>query len=292
MRGRLSGEVRRLLSGARLISTAPANVGVGERRSRSVGAGIEFAEYRDYEPGDDLRHLDRHVYARHGRAVVKQYHVEQRLRVSVLLDGSGSMAADPTLWSRAVQLAAVFGEVALNGSDQVRFGVTKHDRVEWGGTVSRDRQLWRELDRLGDVRPGGAQVPMNQLAARSLEALAAPGVLVVISDWLVEGFAEALRAWRVREQEVVAVQVLGAAESGTEVGPTGWVRLIDAESGAVIDRRADRHTWRAYRSAVSEWSEAVRSAVWSVEGRWLSVAAGGALNENVVRDLRAQGVIT
>lgn len=292
MRGRLSGDVRRLLGGARLISTAPASVGVGERRSRSVGAGIEFAEYRDYEPGDDLRHLDRHVYARHGRPVVRQYHVEQRLRVSVLMDASGSMAADPTLWNRAVELAAVFGEVALNGSDQVRFGVAKHGRVEWGGAVSRDRQLWRELDRLGGVRPDGAQGPMDQVAARSLEALAAPGVLVVISDWLVEGFTEALRAWRVREQEVVAVQVLGAAETGPEIGPTGWVRLVDAESGALLDRRADRHTWQAYRSAVSEWSEAVRSAVWSVEGRWLSVTAGGALNERVVRDLRAQGVIT
>lgn len=292
MNARLSSELRRLLGGARFIASAPASGGIGERRSKAVGAGFEFAQYRDYEPGDDLRHLDRHVFARHGRTVIKQYHVEQRLRVNVVLDASGSMGADPETWKRAVELAAVLGEVTLNGSDQVRFGVARGTSVEWGATVNRDRQLWQELARLEEVRPRGHQGSMAEVATRSLEALAAPGVLVVISDWLVEGYEQALKIWRVRGQEVVALQVLGPTELGVGAGHTGWIRLIDAETGAAVDRRADRRTWEAYRGAVADWSRSVRSAVWSVEGRWLSVPAYPPIGEKVVRDLRTQGIIT
>lgn len=289
----LSTEVRRLLAGSKLATLrAPANAAIGERRSKAIGPGIEFAQYRDYEPGDDLRHLDRHVYARHGRFVVRQFHVEQRLRVAVLLDGSGSMAADPAAWARAVALAAIFGEVTLNGGDQVRFGVAQRGRVTWGGIASRAPQLQRELDRLADIVPEGANGSWADVAGRSLEALGRPGLLVVISDWLVEGFAEALRTWRVREQEIIAVQVLGAAESGRVPAETGWVRLVDVETGEAVERRVDAHAWSLYRSEIEAWSEAVRAAVWAAEGRWFRSGADRPIDEATVRALRQQGLIT
>lgn len=288
----LPSEVKRALGHSKLIALqAPANAAIGERRSRAVGAGMEFAHYKDYEPGDDLRHLDRHVYARHGRTVVKQFHLEQRLRVAVLLDASASMAVDPTSWNRAVDVAAVFGEAALNGGDQVRFGVARHGQVAWGEVASRDGQLRQEMSRLERVVPDGRLDSMTELASRSLEALAEPGMLVVISDWLVDGFAEALRVWRVRSQEVVAVQVLGETEVSGQ-GATGSLRLLDAETGEVVERLADDKTWRAYRAAVAEWSDQVRSAVWAVEGRWVSTATNEALGSGFVTDLRRQGLIT
>jgi uncharacterized protein (DUF58 family) len=277
---------------------------VGDRRSRSVGAGIEFAQYRDYEPGDDLRHLDRHVYARFGRTVIRQFHLEQRLRVSVILDCSGSMGVDGEAWEKAVAMAAVFGTVALNGSDQVRFGVMSGSRVDWSGVATRDNQLARELSLISAVSPKGGNGSMAVSAARSLEALAHPGMLVVISDWLVDDYQQALKAWHVRGQEIVAVQVLGAAEAGDSSAATGagnggakpttdgWLRLIDAETGETLERLADASTWRAYRAAVAAFSEQVRSAVWSVEGRWLSLTARGAVDEATVRSMRGLGLVT
>jgi uncharacterized protein (DUF58 family) len=289
----LSTEVRRLLGGSKLIAVrAPANAAIGERRSKSIGPGIEFAQYREYEPGDDLRFVDRHVYARLGRTVIRQFTVEQRLRVAVLVDASGSMALDSATWRRALELAAAFGEVTLNGSDQVRYGVAREGRVAWGSVVSRGPQLQRELARISAVAPEGSGGSLAEVAARSLEPLSHAGVLIVISDWLVDGFAEALRAWRVRGQEVVAVQVLGATEVGPESGPTGWVRLVDAETGEAIDRRLDAHAWSLYRGEVEAWSEAVRAAVWSVEGRWVRSVATEPFDEAAVRALRRQGLIT
>ena len=246
----------------------------------------------DYVPGDDLRYVDRHVYARLGRTVVRQFNVEQRLRVAILVDASGSMALDPATWRRAQELAAAFGEVTLNGADQVRFGIAQDGHVAWGSVVTRGPHLHRELARIAAVDPQGSGGTLADVAARSLEPLGRAGVLIVISDWLVDGFAEALRTWRVRGQEVVAVQVLGAAEVGPESGPSGWVRLLDAETGAVLDRRLDARAWSLYRGEVESWSEAVRAAVWSVEGRWVRSVATEPFDEAAVRSLRRQGLIT
>lgn len=289
----LATEVRRLLGGSKLIALrAPANAAIGERRSKKVGAGIEFAQYRDYEPGDDLRYVDRHVYARHGRVVVRQFHMEQRLRVSVLVDASGSMALDPASWRRALEVAAVFGEVALNGGDQVRYGSVRGGRVVWGAVASRGPALQRELTRLSEVAPVGSGGSWADVAARSLEPLGEPGVLVVIGDWLVEGFAEALKTWRARGQELVAVQVLGAAEAGGAPPATGWVRLVDAETGEEVERRLDAAAWTAYRREVDAWSEEVRAAVWAAEGRWFRLDAAAPLDRAAVQALRRQGLIT
>jgi uncharacterized protein (DUF58 family) len=292
MTATLPATLRRLLGGSKLIAgRAPANAAIGERRSKKIGAGIEFAQYRDYEPGDDLRYVDRHVYARLGRLVVRQFHLEQRLRVSVLLDASTSMALDPEAWRRAVELAAVIGEVTLNGSDQVRFGVAHGTRVVWGGVVSRSPQLQRELARIAAITPGGAVASFADVATASLEPLAEPGLLVVIGDWLVEGYVDALRTWRVRGQEIVAMQVLGGAEVGGRT-ETGWVRLQDAESGEVQERRLDARAWMLYRSEVEAWSEEVRAAVWAVDGRWFRMSASVPLDEAAVRTMRRQGLIT
>ena len=211
--------------------------------------------------------------------------------MAVLLAASGSMAVDPGSWSRAVDVAAVFGEATLNGSDQVRFGVARGRRVEWGGVVSRDGQLAREVARLAAVEPDGRLADMAELATSSLEGLTQPGLLIVISDWLVEGFALALRNWRVRAQEIVAVQVLGEAETRGR-GETGSLRLVDAESGEVVERQADAHTWEAYRAAVEDWGAQVRAAVWAVEGRWVSTSAATSLDQGFVTDLRRQGLLT
>jgi hypothetical protein len=191
-----------------------------------------------------------------------------------------------------VELAAAIGTAAINGSDQVRFALAAGPRIVWGTVVTREGQLRRAVDQLEAATPAGGIGSFTEVASRSLERLAQPGLLVVIGDWLVEGFEQALKTWHVRGQEIVAMQVLGGAEAGTTAGPTGWLRLVDAESGEVSERRADASTWRSYRAAVAQWSEQVRAAVWAVEGRWLSVAATGSFDEGTVRAMRGLGLIT
>src|SRR5260370_37632622 len=70
---------------------AHATIGIGERRSRAKGSGMEFIDHREYQPGDDVRHLDPHLYARTGGYFVRQYAVNRQRPIAILGDGRASM---------------------------------------------------------------------------------------------------------------------------------------------------------------------------------------------------------
>jgi uncharacterized protein (DUF58 family) len=89
----LSPQLLQKLGRSRLLVRAEGTAtGAGERRSRGKGLGLEFEDHRPYEPGDDVRHIDRHVYARLGQHYLKQYAAYGQLPVTLILDGSASMA--------------------------------------------------------------------------------------------------------------------------------------------------------------------------------------------------------
>ena len=90
----------------------------GERRSLNRGTGVEFADYRVYEIGDDLRYVDWNVYARLDRLFIKLFRAEEDLPINILLDNSKSMGfGQPTKLACAKQVAAALGYVGLAGLD-------------------------------------------------------------------------------------------------------------------------------------------------------------------------------
>src|SRR6187431_1425770 len=104
-----------LLAARRAKSTAR-----GERRSRARGQSVEFADYRNYVPGDDLRYLDWNLFGRFERLFLKLYEEERELPVRIFLDCSESMAfGEPRKFDFARQVAAAIGYVALCGFDRV-----------------------------------------------------------------------------------------------------------------------------------------------------------------------------
>ena len=110
-----------LLSHLRFVTRKRKRGGTwGERRSTRRGVGLEFADYRDYTPGDDPRRVDWNLYARLDRPYVRLYEEEEDLSVVVLLDGSASMAwgeGDAARWPAVQRLAAALGAVALLDGD-------------------------------------------------------------------------------------------------------------------------------------------------------------------------------
>lgn len=92
----------------------------GERRSPNRGVGMEFADYRVYEPGDDLRHVDWNIYARLGRLFIKLFHADEGLPLALLVDNSQSMEfGSPTKLVCAKQITAALGYIALGHADSV-----------------------------------------------------------------------------------------------------------------------------------------------------------------------------
>ena len=94
-----------------------------QRRSKKIGSGIEFADHRDYTPGDDPRYLDWKLYGRTERLLLRQYEEEEDLSVYFLLDRSSSMGMAPegqlTLFERALQVSAALSYISLSNLDRV-----------------------------------------------------------------------------------------------------------------------------------------------------------------------------
>lgn len=228
-------DVRARLSGLRLRMRRPAAApGHGTHASRHRGAGLEFAQYRAYEPGDEPRRVDWKLYARSDRFFVREAERESPLSAWLLLDASASMAQQDDGrpgWSRldaARAIAECTIELALRQGD--RFGVAAigGNGLELVPAGSGPRHRDRCLLMLQRQRAQGTLPASGRLHAL-WEAVPADTLVLLASDFFDEAavlLAERLAATR---REVLAVQVLAAAERDFPF--SGSQRFRDPETG-------------------------------------------------------------
>jgi len=167
----------------------------GDRRSTKRGSSVEFADYRNYTPGDDLRRLDWNIYARLDRPFVKLFEEEEDLSVTILLDGSRSMDWPPSELGRgaeseqhkfnyALRLTAGLGAVALDAGDQLSVVFLQDGRVAADFGPSRGQaSLARLFGFLEELRPAG-QTDLNAALRQALVKPRRPGLVILISDLL------------------------------------------------------------------------------------------------------------
>jgi len=228
-------EVRSRLKDLRLTSRrAVGGQGIGLHRSRSRGAGLEFAQYRAYEPGDEPRQIDWKLYARSDRFFVREAERESPLAVWILIDASASMTqadVDRPEGSRldaARALAACLAELALRQGD--RFGlVALHEaglRVVAPATGVRQRD--RLLLELHGLSAGGG-FPGPQALAPLWERIGAGDLVILLGDCFDDAsvaLAERLAAAR---REVLVIPLLTVEERDFTF--TGGHRFRDPETG-------------------------------------------------------------
>jgi uncharacterized protein (DUF58 family) len=220
-----------------------AGVLPGERRGKRTGRSVEFADYRNYTPGDDLRHIDWKVFARLDKLYLKLFLEEEDLSLHVALDESLSMdAGDPSKLTWAQQLAMSLAYLGLHGRNRVGLSRFGRDSVEvlpeCRGMTSIDRAASFILDAQRDVAGNRIQPaqPLHESFTNIARLPRGGGVLILISDLLQPGEIEkGLRALTARPSfDVALVQVLSPGEldpSRERTLRAGDLRLTDAESG-------------------------------------------------------------
>ncbi len=229
----------------------------GERRSTRRGTSIEFADYRNYVRGDDLRRLDWNIYARLQRPFIKLLEDEEDLAVHLVLDASASMDwprggehdLHKFLYSRRVLAGLAY--IALGGGDRVTVSVLRGDGIQrWGPLRGRGHTLglltWLEKV----YTRGGVNLneTLSELALRTARA----GVCIVISDMMSpQGYEDGLRALQGRGHEVTVVQVLSPDEVNPEI--IGDLKLVDVESGIPQDVTIDAPMMDLYRQRLQAW---------------------------------------
>ena len=211
-------QVRSRLKDLRLTSRRAAGLqGIGLHHSRSRGAGLEFAQYRAYEPGDELRQIDWKLYGRSDRFFVREAERESPLALWLLVDASASMAQEDAArpgWSRlaaAKGLAACMAELALRQGDRFGMITLRDDGVRLSAPATGVRQRDRLLLELHGLSARGGWPSATQL--RPLWERIGPGDLVVLlSDTFDEGAADVLTRLSAARREVLTVRILTAEE--------------------------------------------------------------------------------
>lgn len=207
----------------------------GERRSKRKGQSVEFADYRNYVVGDDLRFLDWNLFARLDRLFIRLFMEEEDLHFTVLIDNSRSMDfGKPTKLHFARQVAAALGFIGLVNMDRVvveTLGGAERSAIS---PVLRGRHsLWRLLDFLNKIEPGGPGDLRAALRSFSLRS-SGKGIVVLISDFMDKGgYEDALRYLVARQLDIYAIQVLSQEEIEPEI--VGDLRLVDAEDDDVAE---------------------------------------------------------
>jgi uncharacterized protein (DUF58 family) len=273
-----------------LVRRARATVGIGERRSRRKGSGMEFIDYREYQPGDDVRHLDPHLYLRTGSHYVREHAVEQQLPVAIIVDGSASMKfGAPAKFDFSCALAAALAFVGLAGGDVVEVGVHSSGRLSWSPRVRGVRRAPVIFDWLAEQRPGGTG--FGKVLGEALPRLAYRGLTILVSDWWVDDPDADLRVLGSMRQEVFAVHVASPEELDPARLGTGEACLVDSETGYEIELMIDRNVLVGYRTAFAAWQDRLRARITAGLGRYIPVRSDASLERLLIHDWRQQGLI-
>jgi uncharacterized protein (DUF58 family) len=284
-------EFLRRLERLAILVRRPVRGGLkGGRRSVKRGQSVEFADYRDYTLGDDLRQLDWNVYARLEKLLVKLFIEEEDLTVALLVDGSASMAhGSPDKLVFAKRAAAALGYVALAAEDRVVLASLGGRSARRRAALRGSGRAFRLLAELSAIAPAEGVTDLVAACRHALAQITGRGVIVLVSDLLDAGAERALRDLAATGSEVIVLHVLAP----DELRPTldGDLRLVDAESGATVDVTLDLAARERYAERVEAWRGELGALAVKRRIAYVPLASDLPLADLVFAELRRRRVV-
>ncbi len=228
------------------------------RRSRKAGAGVEFADYRQYYAGDDYRQVDWNVYGRSDRLMLRLQEQEEDLSVYLLLDCSASMGLGrPTKLGYAKQLCAALAYIALNHLDRVSVTALVERVVERLAPTRGRNRIFTVLEFLRGVRAEGGTALSDALRAFAAQNKRR-GLAILISDlYDPNGFEEGLKRLLHAGFEAHVIHVGDPRDLPD--GLRGDIELVDAETGASRQVTVTPRLLARYAEARRAYDERIRS---------------------------------
>lgn len=229
----------------------------GERRSKRKGQSVEFADFRNYVAGDDLRFIDWNTYARLDKLFLKLFLEEEDLHFYALIDASESMNfGEPTKLQYAKQLAASLGFIGLVRSDRVKIESLGTSHRNAGPTLRGRKSLWRMNEYLSGIEPGES-VSLAQGVKNFCLRNPGKGILVLITDLMDKsGYDQALRFLVAQQLDVYVIHVLSQEEIEPDI--KGDLRLVDCEDADVAEITVSRPLLERYKRTLAAFVDGAR----------------------------------
>lgn len=284
-----SAFLRKLDRLALLTRRAMAGDMQGERRSPRRGSSVEFADFRPYTRGDDIRQIDWNLYARMERFFLKLMVAEEELTIHLLIDNSASMDwGEPNKLLYARRAAGAFGYVALSSLDRVTVTALAAGKAQQLPSVRGKRGALPLFDFLQKL-PAGASGSLLATARRYVQTARNVGPLLLCSDLMDPEWHEALRALTARPFEITIMHILAPQELRPDLD--GDFRLLDAEGGAPIEITADLEVLRQYDQTLRAWRAEIESFCSGRGINYIFVDTAVPVEEFVLSNLRRRGVL-
>ncbi len=232
----------------------------GERRSTRHGHSVEFADFRNYVPGDDVRFVDWNLYARLERLFLKLFLHEQEIYVHLLVDLSESMTyGRPPKALLARKIAAALGFLALAHQDGLAISVgaagPASDRRFPG---CRGRGYVNRMMAFLQHAPQGGELSLARFVRQALLGVRRSGLVVLITDFFdPEGHEGALRTLLGGRHEGIAIHVLDREE--WEPSLRGDLKLIDSETQAAVEVSITPRVLHRYRQRARAWADGIEA---------------------------------
>ena len=262
----------------------------GDRRSKRKGESAEFADYRNYVSGDDLRHIDWNIYARLDRLFLKLFLEEEDLNVSILLDVSKSMGEgkpDKSLFAKRV--AAAISYIALCNHNRVNIYVYRDGVAGQLSGLRGRRSMSRVIQLLESTEVDGKShfaAAAKSFALRHTQK----GILLVLSDFLDKsGVQDGLRYLFGRSLDIYLIHVLSPQELKPDLA--GDLRLVDCEDEDVAEITVSKPLIDKYRAALEAHCQSIRDYCTQRGASYLLTPSDSSFETLVISHLRQRGLL-
>lgn len=229
----------------------------GQHRSPMHGVSVEFADYREYAPGDDLKRIDWRAYARSNRFQIKRYEEESNLRCTILVDASRSMsyrtksASRPSKYAYAATIATSLASLLVQQRDAVGLAVFDSDERMFLRSAATQAQLARIVDSLEKTTPERT-TELGPVMMKVCDQIRSRGMVVIVSDLLtdLDAFYKALGRYQYAGHEMIVMHVLDPDEIDMPFNDSVVFKDIEGEEELHAEPWAFR---KAYKRAMEDF---------------------------------------
>jgi uncharacterized protein (DUF58 family) len=252
---------------------------------------MEFAEHREYTPGDDFRAIDWNVFARHDDFIIKTFETEQNLHVSILVDTSASMGfGEPGKLQFAASLAAAIAYIALVNEDSISISAMADRVTDEISSTDRNLSPGQVFDFCGKLEADGETHLDDTLRAFAFHRRQ-PGLLFIISDFLVEGrLQDMLQPLVYMGYDICGIHLLAQDELNPRF--SGEMDIVDSETDEIIPLTARGDTAQQYQESLRRFLNQTEAAIKMCHGNYVRISPDQSLERVLLGELRSLGIIT
>jgi uncharacterized protein (DUF58 family) len=261
----------------------------GERRSKRKGQSVEFADFRNYVAGDDLRFIDWNLFARLDRLYLKIFLEEEDLHVYTLIDDSLSMDfGTPTKFFTAKRIAAALGYIGLCRGDRV--SVSTFSKASSPMVVRGRSSSYRLLGQLQSAVCQNPAPSMEESVRRFCLKNTGKGIVILITDLMNKtGYEAALKMLVAREMDIYLIHILSPEELQPSL--TGDLKLLDAEDADMREVSISASLLQRYRLTLDAFLESAKSFCNRRSIAYVSVRSDQQIDPLLNEYLRSRGLV-